>query len=437
MRFVVTLLFLVSPFVTCIVNNTKLLIGTKISLQYESLKETLRHRLQYSFNESHHDEATFDYKRIKYNPQLSAKTFYDLYEVTSTPVVIETPNISYWSSNHHQQWNAAFFKKHCGNALARIRIGHSISAPILEWELYYVKLSLYIDFLQGVLSTLSIDNGSIIVTDPNLTYLFDWPLSMCPNVVLDQFVLPRYFANDLLTLCEGCPFNENDWPSLFIGSSNMNPRSSQLHRDTFGSAFFSIQLVGNKIWRIFNRNDVSFLYPSLQDDVHFDITNVYSTEQQLKYPLLKFARFVDIHVRPGELLYVPAGLPHQVIVNKDTNDEDDNKITIMIGMNFVSLANINSVIEATQPKPLLYAFQDRINFTADDAFKKYNGQHEILYTKQKYQLLHDFFVKHQYEFQHVIDWDVTHQPWRQFQRRKLEYVKPYLRDTFREKYFEK
>ena len=148
MRFVVTLLFLVSPFVTCIVNNTKLLIGTKISLQYESLKETLRHRLQYSFNESHHDEATFDYKRIKYNPQLSAKTFYDLYEVTSTPVVIETPNISYWSSNHHQQWNAAFFKKHCGNALARIRIGHSISAPILEWELYYVNLYLLTVLLQ-------------------------------------------------------------------------------------------------------------------------------------------------------------------------------------------------------------------------------------------------------------------------------------------------
>ena len=65
----------------------------------------------------------------------------------------------------------------------------------------------------------------------------------------DMFLF--WFANDLLTLCyfgeeddvTRCPYNQGEWPSLFIGASSF--QKSPLHRDTFGSSFFSIQLAGN------------------------------------------------------------------------------------------------------------------------------------------------------------------------------------------------
>jgi hypothetical protein len=388
-------------------NLAKLLTHTKLHHQRLDLLKTLHLRLQQQ------DGQPLRVERIKYDPHFDAKQFHQSYERTSTPVVIESPTIQYWSTpapSNATQWDVQWFKEYCGDGLARIRVGDTnTNLPLLDWTMYTVKLSHYIDFVQGVLPQLDLlhekHQHAFTVTDPDVTYLFDWPLSQCPSHVLDQFILPRYFANDLLTLCNDCPYNENDWPSLFIGTSKM--QSSQLHRDTFGSAFFSIQLVGSKIWRIYDSNDVAFLYPSLRDDVHFDLTDVYSKEQQTKYPLLKFARYVDIQVNPGELLYVPAGLPHQVI---PVNDNKSN-ITVMLGMNFVSVGNVQHVIEATRPKPLLEDFSASSSSTSVTP---------TFFTQKKYEVLHVFFQTYEQEFAKIIDWDIQHQEWRTWKRRKLQ-----------------
>ena len=190
---------------------------------------------------------------------------------------------------------------------------------------------------------------------------------------------------------------------MFIGTSTFS--ASQFHRDTFGSAFFSIQLCGTKRWRIYDQRDVAFLYPSLIDDVHFDVTDVHSTQQQQKYPLLKLARFIDIQVNPGDLLYVPAGLPHQVNAVHSTNNTCN--MTIMLGMNVVNLANLPSVLQATKPKRLLPAP---------------GNNPPIYFTKQKYEVLYTFFAKYQTVFEDIIEWDVQHMPWRRFKSRKLEVI---------------
>ena len=131
----------------------------------------------------------------------------------------------------------------------------------------------------------------------------------------------------LLKFCKKCPYS-GDWPSLFINPPLMN---SPLHRDVFGSAFFSIQLKGEKIWRIFSREDVSKMYPI--DDVKFEIADSRNVSLlKEKYPLFLSVPFVDIVVKPYEMIYVPAGTPHQVF-------SDSKEPNLMIGYNFVNKQN--------------------------------------------------------------------------------------------------
>ena len=179
-------------------DTTNLLKATKLIHQHKALIQTL-HAYFHTNDSSSTPRPFLRYDRIKYDSDLDAKRFHTLFELTSTPVVIEgVSNHSYWSSTPTVQWDAHWFKEQCGDAPARIRVGTS-SIPLLEWKMYTVKLSLYIDFIQGVTPSLHL-NKEFKVDQPNQTYLFDWPLSQCPANVLDQFILPRWFANDLLTL---------------------------------------------------------------------------------------------------------------------------------------------------------------------------------------------------------------------------------------------
>ena len=186
---------------------------------------------------------------------------------------------------------------------------------------------------------------------------------------------------------------------LFIGAPNFT--SSPLHRDVLSSSFFSIQFQGIKTWRIYHSKDAAFLYPSLKDDVHFLVTDVHDVTQQKKYPLLKFARYVDIDVHPGELLYVPGGCPHQVL---STSSSNNASITIMLGMNVINYADVENVIQTTKPKRMRWKHS------------------EELYTKEKYEPVYNFFSKYQNEFLKLINWEVDDMPWRDFTRRDVSQI---------------
>ena len=397
---------------------------SKLADQYDDLIFALNHKLSSS------NSSSIRSVRSAYNSQnLTPVDFHRRFEQTNTPVVIEAPKTTapYWSASG-SVWDAEWWHQHCGNVKARVRIG-TTHQPLWNWKFHDIKLSHYIDFVHGIVPTLHLDNSTMVVArNPNHTYLFDFPMALCPKEVLDDFVLPRWFVNDFLSLCvdpsgKSCPYAEIDWPSLFIGPAGF--QNSPLHRDTLGSAFFSIQLVGTKTWRIFNPKDAPFLYPSLADDVHFDITNVHDLNQQRKYPLLQHAQFVDVQVGPGELLFVPGGAPHQATAHS-------GDITIMLGMNVVNLANVKGVIATTKPKTIRRSTSFKIAVAAgeDEVVKKEGGgdvvdsngrDHDVptQYTKAKYEIVHSFFSRYQNQFDQLVNWQAENMPWREFERRKI------------------
>ena len=301
--------------------------------------------------------ATHNYATLPYSSSFTPYDFHTKFESTETPLLI-TNNTKYWSASH-TTWDLNYFKQHCGNSIAKITIrppeADDIYIPFTKWNKTHTTFSKYIEFINGTWNSSSAELcGLPKYLKPADTYLFDWSLSNCKPFVLDDFVVPKWFANDILKYIFA-----GFWPSLFVGPSGFS--HSPLHRDTFGTAFYSIQLAGTKIWRIYQSKDVELLYPLLpsfsQDDVFFQVTDTFSKEEQQKFPLILQAPYVDISVSSGELLYVPAGSPHQVL-------SANNGITVTVAMNYIQKANLARAIAVTskssfseRPKyARLYAF---------------------------------------------------------------------------------
>ena len=347
--------------------------------------------------------------RRVHNPAFTARDFYRQYEATGRPLVVEDnhPNKATWSASN-ATWDLPWWRRHCGDGRAVVRVsparknnGTAGAPPFWEWASVPLPLANYIDFLTGNLSAAAAGFPRP-TTRPCETYLFDWPISQCPgSSVLDDVIVPRIFANDMLTLCDDCPYAQGDWPSLFIGPPGM--RASPLHRDTFGSAFWSIMISGFKTWHIFAAEDAPFLYPSLRDDVRFDVIDALDSDDDTRrrFPMVRLAGSATVTIGPGDLLYIPAGSPHQVV-----SDGDEATITVMLAMNFVQTANLRHVIETTAPVTM------RSVAAAPDAPEEWRQL-------RNYAPLHAFFKHHKRLLEASVDWDVGPKPWRRFAARAL------------------
>jgi hypothetical protein len=193
---------------------------------------------------------------------------------------------------------------------------------------------------------------------------------------------------------ERCPYNQGDWPSLFIGDPSFV--KSPLHRDTFGSSFFSLQLAGTKTWRVYPFVDAALLCPV--DPVHFTVSDVlgrHGSNVASECPLLEHARYVDIDVGPGDLLYVPSGSPHQVLSSKHSDG-----MTIMIGMNVVQVTDVPKVLEATRPKRLLSSRERRREKIGN--VEEEEGRY---FTTTKYEHLFRFFSQRHGDVFPTTAWD--------------------------------
>ena len=230
------------------------LTTSKLADQYDELLLTMEDYL--SRSNSHPStnvqstNGTFKHARIPYDANLTSFAFHTLYESTSTPVVVTAPSAStqnnaststpvvvtapsasstpnYWSRSN-STWNSKWWIENCGETLVKLRIGET-NMPLWQWRFTDVPLSEYIHFMEKSISQLHLTDGTIVY-HPNQTYLFDFPMALCPSTVLDDFILPKWFANDLLSLCKdvngkACPYAEIDWPSVSIQSDAVSKYS--------------------------------------------------------------------------------------------------------------------------------------------------------------------------------------------------------------------
>ena len=115
--------------------------------------------------------------------------------------------------------------------------------------------------------------------------LFDWPLPRtCPSFLEKHWIMPKYFAQDLLQKVKKDIQYKGSWPSFFIGHDKT---FGGLHKDIANTAFWQYVIQGTKRWVILSQGSI-------------DPPNFFEQEMYK----------VDVHA--GELIFIPGGSPHQV-----------------------------------------------------------------------------------------------------------------------------
>lgn len=160
--------------------------------------------------------------------------------------------------------------------------------------------------------------------------VFDWPL---PEAV--RFPVPPYFAGDVLA---GLPRDggfalAGQWPSLFVQPAGTR---CGLHTDAHATHFWQALIGGRKTWRIFDRDATARLYPHGPNRNWYGVSDAFAAPDAA-FPALRGATVFEADLRPGDLIFVPAGLPHQVV---------NVEATVAISVNFVDETNLDDAIDA-------------------------------------------------------------------------------------------
>jgi histone arginine demethylase JMJD6 len=180
---------------------------------------------------------------------------------------------------------------------------------------------------------------------------------------MEDFVVPRYFAADLLQTAPHGSLLREAWPSLFIGPAGSR---CSLHVDAYGTDFWMLQLHGRKAWTLFPREAVPCLLPSYAHghDAIFGEDVLASEDSDAagggKATTSVAQRRASISgedrgssaatplsawrcmkrwscvLEPGDIIYVPAGCPHAV---------SNLTATAAISSNFVSEAHAQLAID--------------------------------------------------------------------------------------------
>ena len=173
-------------------------------------------------------------------------------------------------------------------------------------------------------------------------YMHDWAIPKnCPQL-LENYTVPQYLSRDVLRHVEipvqgfrgkvglkTRPY-ENSWPSLFVGEASTG---SGMHIDSGDTHFVMYMIEGVKEFRILKRQDRIVAYEDRSRSFFSaDLFNPNFTA----HPLLALATVYHVTLYPGDMLFIPAGSPHQVInhspiIGISTNYVDDTNIATSIG----------------------------------------------------------------------------------------------------------
>lgn len=297
---------------------------------------------------------------------LSFQRFFTEFALARRPVVIEGLDVGIdvaaaWSDINNS----------CGamilNVLHRLKDDHASWARLEKLEIQDLTLTQFMHMVE--------ENQLL-----NSTMVFDSPLQ--PNkrdsskmfgcrALLDRLIVPRYFTMDIFKRLpkrfDGkhirIPDPFSGHPSIFVQPAGSR---SGWHVDTLASHFWQVLLVGRKRWHLApfrterhrwlwlcNRPRYSYVVPSgdneslnkpreiwLIDDIPSNLSNA--------CPLWRLAAnlnkaYIEVETEPGDVLFVPAGTPHQV---------DNLHNSLAISMNYVDASNEQAFLaaaDATEP----------------------------------------------------------------------------------------
>lgn len=177
--------------------------------------------------------------------------------------------------------------------------------------------------------------------------LFDWALPRhCPEAAALPAVqrwLPPHLApagDDLLRSlpAEGAGGSPRcalagGWPSLFLQPAGTGCGA---HVDSYGSHFFQLVLNGTKRWRIARPEDAPLLEPLPPRLRALRVPSLFAPAYSA-HPQLRLLALREAELRAGELLFVPAGSPHQVL--NGGADGADGTLVAALSANYVDGSN--------------------------------------------------------------------------------------------------
>ncbi|KAG1052209.1 hypothetical protein G6F43_005640 [Rhizopus delemar] len=261
--------------------------------------------------------------RIDYR-QVSKKEFIEKYESKNVPVVI-THVTDQWKANKH--WTEEYFMKYYKSH--RFKVGDDDNDDNVYMKM---KEFLYYSRNEGL-------------TDDSPLYIFDSGFYRAsrskkgsakkPACLLDDYKVPRYFAEDLFKLT-GSRRPPYRWMVIGGGRSGTG-----IHKDPLGTSAWNALIRGHKRWCLFPPNTPKSLYdPPMKPYDHEGVSwfdRVYPTfkkRQASGKTLGEEWGMVEVLQQPGETIFVPGGWPH-VVMNLD--------FTVAVTQNFCSLTNLDYV----------------------------------------------------------------------------------------------
>lgn len=253
---------------------------------------------------------------------LTVEEFHKLYCSQSTPVIIT--GVSDITRTH---WDLSHIGQIAGD---KIVIPKRYVHQSVEWA----KLENCCEItVSELLKTLD---------DPGASrYLFDWSLPLhCPQLAA-EINIPKYFKNNYIQETQDGSMYKDSWPSLFISPADVN---SKLHVDTNGTHFWMALIQGRKRWTVFQPDDTPCLYPKY----HSSLDPVFEVDVQNmnleSHPLLSATHPQTFDLLPGDILFVPAGCPHEVV---------NMEISVAISGNFINNTNFGTALKELEANSLV------------------------------------------------------------------------------------
>ena len=254
---------------------------------------------------------------------LPLEEFYELAD-TETPVLFKNMAGDFFGDGM-PPWDIPFIREICGKKAAKVfsyNKSHSAThwGGMIPWK---GKLA-----LNTVLDM--VFNSSRSPTADGVPYLHDWTLpTQCSEILDEGLTIPQYFANDYLQLLDHSSPYRDEWPSLFVG-----PKHSQtgVHVDNLGSHAWLLLLSGKKHWRTVRSNFSSLMYST----AHSFELDLFDADFE-KYKMASLIDVEEVIQEPGDVIFVPGAMLHQVY-----NLEDSVAIT----SNYIDATGLPNTMKA-------------------------------------------------------------------------------------------